>query len=416
MAEKRPSSMPGSAAKRPRISYDDSDDQSEVTSYERPRNDPLYGQKSAFPGLDDASDELFYGPAEDGLEYLRMVRSEANALPSLFAAPVPTKEIATPTTDPQVEPSAAGPRRKPLTTGFFADEAYIAPTDKTSDSATAHARDATKQLYPDAQSSYYNLLHHRFLLLRSTLRCSPPASAIAALDDAHPISLPRNHAGARKEWRHLLLTEDPQMVQLACMDLDSVLGVLKILARTISDNVRSGSAARVRRTGAWAWGLLGKCRDVGELATEEVGDIRDLGKRALTISQKMREAESTRAAEMEAELSDSDPGESTQAAGVGQAEGDIESVEPLQPEEPGSEMPDAALNQPAELEAAKARLQAQLQDSADPDVADPGDGHEDEDESEDTAQQSRAMLDMIVTVAGEFYGQRDLLDAREAWL
>lgn len=66
--------MPGSAAKRPRISYDDSDDQSEVTSYERPRNDPLYGQKSAFPGLDDASDELFYGPAEDGLEYLRMVR------------------------------------------------------------------------------------------------------------------------------------------------------------------------------------------------------------------------------------------------------------------------------------------------------------------------------------------------------
>jgi hypothetical protein len=42
----------------------------------RPRSDPVYGQKSAFPGLDDpyGSDELFYGPAEDGLEYLRMVR------------------------------------------------------------------------------------------------------------------------------------------------------------------------------------------------------------------------------------------------------------------------------------------------------------------------------------------------------
>jgi hypothetical protein len=41
----------------------------------RPRVDPVYGQRSAFPGLDDlGSDQLFYGPAEDGLEYLRMVR------------------------------------------------------------------------------------------------------------------------------------------------------------------------------------------------------------------------------------------------------------------------------------------------------------------------------------------------------
>lgn len=46
-----------------------------VTPYERPRNHPVYGQKSAFPGLDSVNDdELFYGPAEDGLEYLRMVR------------------------------------------------------------------------------------------------------------------------------------------------------------------------------------------------------------------------------------------------------------------------------------------------------------------------------------------------------
>ena len=39
--------------------------------------DPTYGQRGAFPGLDDApieGDELFYGPAGDGLEYLRMVR------------------------------------------------------------------------------------------------------------------------------------------------------------------------------------------------------------------------------------------------------------------------------------------------------------------------------------------------------
>lgn len=41
----------------------------------QPRNDPVYGQKHAFPGLDDVGDDnLMYGPPEDGLEYLRMVR------------------------------------------------------------------------------------------------------------------------------------------------------------------------------------------------------------------------------------------------------------------------------------------------------------------------------------------------------
>jgi regulator of vacuolar morphogenesis len=40
------------------------------------RIDPTYGQRGAFPGLDDSNgdEELFYGPASDGLEYLRMVR------------------------------------------------------------------------------------------------------------------------------------------------------------------------------------------------------------------------------------------------------------------------------------------------------------------------------------------------------
>ena len=42
----------------------------------QPRIDPTYGQRSAFPGLDDPHDDnaLFHGPASDGLEYLRMVR------------------------------------------------------------------------------------------------------------------------------------------------------------------------------------------------------------------------------------------------------------------------------------------------------------------------------------------------------
>lgn len=42
----------------------------------QPRVNPTYGQRGAFPGLDDDPDDekVFYGPASDGLEYLQMVR------------------------------------------------------------------------------------------------------------------------------------------------------------------------------------------------------------------------------------------------------------------------------------------------------------------------------------------------------
>lgn len=39
----------------------------------QPKVDPVYGQRSAFPGLED-DDELLYGDPSDGIEYLRMVR------------------------------------------------------------------------------------------------------------------------------------------------------------------------------------------------------------------------------------------------------------------------------------------------------------------------------------------------------
>lgn len=69
------SSLGSSSAKRPCPSNADDDADMAPSSTSHPRNHPVYGQKSAFPGLDTtAEDELSYGPAEDGMEYLRMVR------------------------------------------------------------------------------------------------------------------------------------------------------------------------------------------------------------------------------------------------------------------------------------------------------------------------------------------------------
>ena len=43
-------------------------------SEEKPHVDAVFGQTGAFPGLGTDDDELFYGPADDGIGYLRMVR------------------------------------------------------------------------------------------------------------------------------------------------------------------------------------------------------------------------------------------------------------------------------------------------------------------------------------------------------
>ncbi|OKP14720.1 hypothetical protein PENSUB_11478 [Penicillium subrubescens] len=403
MPDKRKASMSEPSNKRLRISNEDASDTASSTStqtHERPRNNPVFGQKSAFPGLDDGGDELFYGSADDGMEYLRMVRSEANSLPSLFTAPVAVRIIENPESTTQPEADASRLHRFPA--GFYEDEAYIAPVE-----ADKQPVSAPDERFPEAQISYYNLLRHRFLLLRSTLRCTPPATAIAALDDAHPISLPARNPAARREWRRLLMDVDPQMVQLACLDSESVLRVLSILARGLSENIRGGDPDLVRRVGAWAWGLLGRCREVGELATDQVGELRGLGKRAAKILLRMQETEFKRAAE-DSEASDSDDGDGEEAQREKEAQGEGQGEEGLEAQD--ADMPDADLS--AALEAAKLRLQAKLQSDAAPEVTD----ERDQAEPGDSVQQARVLLDMIITIVGEFFGQRDLLDAREVWI
>ena len=66
---------PSPSPKRSRQATEDYDSEDEERmSDEQPRIDALSGQKGAFPGLRDDDDEIFYGPANDGIEYLRMVR------------------------------------------------------------------------------------------------------------------------------------------------------------------------------------------------------------------------------------------------------------------------------------------------------------------------------------------------------
>ncbi|KAF9251265.1 hypothetical protein LCP9604111_2666 [Penicillium roqueforti] len=452
--------MSAPSLKRPRITYEnDEHDEASVASCEHPRHNPLYGQKNAFPGLDDGGDDLLSNDPDDGLEYLRVVRFEANSLPILFSAPTPTTDPSKVASNMQPDLTLVEPNDPHLLPGFYEDEAYIAPVEENTNNA-ANSPSKLDELYPEAQNSYNNLLRHRFLLLRSTLKCSPPASAINTLDNDHPISLPRKAGSAHKTWRRLLVTVEPRMVQLASMDMDSVLEVLEILARMMSDVVRGDDTQRVRRIGAWAWGLLGRCREVGQLSTREVGVIRNLGKRAATILRKVQELENEEYEE-EADYSVAGPAkdktqqgdlvedekdtkaeaqqrstvqneeatkQETQPEPTFQGEENKEEAqrEPPVPNEAGSKQAklpetDALSLEESDLEAAKARLRARLlqndslQTNSDS-VETPGSWEEEEEEEDDDwSIQTHAVLDMIIMVVGEFFGQRDLLEEREIW-
>lgn len=285
----------------------------------------------------------------------------------------------------------------------------------------------------DPQEIYYNLLHHRFRLLRSTLKCTPPASLISALDTHHPVSHPANSSRARSEWRELLQRVDPQMVQLACMDTDSVYLVLRTVARLLSSATTGGDIAYVKRIGAWVWGLLGRCKDSGEMSSEEVGEIRDLGKRAVKILVKIREEENRDEFFKRGEGGDSeDEDEWTEFSDEregGRLDGTENAATSNEVQEGGQSHPHGDGD---DLEVAKERLQQKLESQLpgdkdeQPNNEDGGhgddgaieEGEDDEgprpDES-DIKRESRALLDMIISLVGEFYGQRDLLESRDLW-
>jgi hypothetical protein len=185
------------------------------------------------------------------------------------------------------------------------------------------------------------------------------------------------------------------------------------LTRSLSPAVRSGDIVKAKRIGAWAWGLLARCREVGEMVSEDVAEIRELGKRAVKILVKIKNPEWSSALD----------------AATGQEERATDDSDAEEEEELEHDVADFGLQEgepadddeydPEGLEAAKLRLQQRLQSdfgNSGGAGSEPGD---EADQAKEHEQELKsvifAMLDMIITVAGEFYGQRDLLEFRDVW-
>jgi hypothetical protein len=152
----------------------------------------------------------------------------------------------------------------------------------------------------------------------------------------------------------------PSLAQLQALDQEDTLSMLELIQKRFFNRGETLSP----NASAWIWALLAKLNDVGTMNNDEVFVLRDLGKRALVISISFNNAA------MAAQLEE-----------ISRAEAASES------DEPNTSQHDAAKTDTAG---------SSVTQKLDP-------------------ENTLATLDMIVTIVGEFFGQRDLLDSRRSW-
>lgn len=255
---------------------------------------------------------------------------------------------------------------------------------------------------------------------------------------------------------------DPHPAQIAAMDKGAVFRLLRVILG--GKFLRRGVELR-ERTSRWLWALLARLPDRGELDHIEVGHIRELGKRAAVLMHSLQQMAMLRE---EVELGghdEDDNGDADEAAWVGEDEDEDAEVDAQQyslvaktvddgdvpPEQPTSD-PDhpvsigpttgvpetnngkvdvdiedgeiaddesVPMDIEEDMENVKARLLANLDaacESTGPLTPSSQDAGQKEEASFDPVRarmNMRATLNMIITVAGEFYGQRDLLEFRD---
>ena len=315
------------------------------------------------------------------------------------------------------------------------------------------------------REAYFASVMEQYLNLRNILHAEPPQNARSRLAKAQlKTEAPAdNQSSVIATWSRLLRDTDPHPLQVAHMSKDTTLRILRIMLG--GKFLRRGYTLS-ERTSRWIWALLARLPDKGELNYAEIGWIRDLGRRAVLLGRSLAEmaalrdelAEGGLGAHEAVDRSSSDEdimadpedleiegavsaGEDEEDSTPAETEQEVEqtpkAIEPttISPPKPDAEEGEidededvamdiasdsdaeegeVAATEPQEsLEAAKERLLAQIKSGPAPE--------DDEDAEKEAAKQRlrsnlRATLNMILTVAGEFYGQRDLLEFREPFV
>lgn len=349
--------------------------------------------------------------------------------------------------------------------GYYEDGAYVA----ASSPSLARKTQATADDDIDPQEAYYTSLLQQFRTVSSALRSSssrsPPSHfTLTTADTLNTAPL--------KKWRTTLLYTPPTTSLLSQLAQESIINGISALEKYLDWKM----VGRGQFVGAWAWGLLARCREVGVMDSEEVGVLRALGKKARAMvrasSAGLDGEEGSREDEFGSGVEDGEglqgvKGEGgrdkegtvqdlSRETGLKEADGGEKNVQP----EPNTldngplNGSDAGLNDD-DMAEAKQRLLATLQEVQPSNPSDSSPQIEDNagslshprsspvrpelaaisspslqegnapNESAPNgianegqiplSSRTAATLDMIITIVGEEYGQRDLLVGRMVW-
>ena len=366
-------------------------------------------------------------------------RLEAKTVPNLLVAPMP------PTTQSEKNDLYAD-----YPQGYYSDGAYTAAPLPTSMHSQVNM-DGEQQEDQDPQEAYYASLCTRFTKLTELLH-SPPPRAAPENTDVYSLDWTKSRV-----WRGKILNTAPAMVLLAQLTQESVICGLDVLEPLLTlANLRGRKGKNV---GAWTWGLLGRCREVGQMGSEEVGVLRKLGKRSVWLLRRITAGDDMGEAvdepDVNAEEEDEEEGEEEEREGEEAIvedgadfvdaedadDGYSSYIDPVTTavlsHDTNGEAHAVATMSDADLTNVKQHIvtslgtnQAQTdstetnasnQDAIQhptpnyPVTEQKAEREEDLTERVDEKATIHATLDMLVTIIGEFYGQRDLLNGRLLW-
>lgn len=245
--------------------------------------------------------------------------------------------------------------------GYYVEDCYIA--------RPVLRPEAPKKSKISAKDAYTEVLKRRFSAMRARLRTEPLKGETELQPDVlKPVPQPNGGKEAYAECVKMVHNMAPSPAQLHALDQEDTLSMLELIQKHC---FKRGETLRPS-TSAWIWALLAKLDDVGTMNNDEVFVLRDLGKRALVIQISFNNA--AMAAQLE-EISRAEAAWESDEANTSQHERqDTEATAADHTDTAGSSVTQ---------------------------MLDP--------------ENTLATLDMIVTIVGEFFGQRDLLDSRRSW-
>ena len=329
--------------------------------------------------------------------------------------------------------------------GYYSNGAYTATSLPPSNPSQAYTNGG-QQEDQDPQEAYYASLSARFTQLTEMLQSSPPRAAPDGTDIYYlDWRIPR-------QWRAKILNTAPRMVLLAQLTQESVICGLEVLEVLLT--LANLKGKKGKNIGAWTWGLLGRCREVGQMGSEEVGVLRNLGKQSVWLLRRISAGEviggTADEPDMEAGEDDEEEGQAEEESVQDDADVlDAEDVDDGSPpyinpiitaasgHDSKNEADPTATTPDTDLAKAKQHIidslgtnqawahSTETNAGNGDDIQSPTptypitelglDGGVGLEERADEKAVIHATLDMLITIIGEFYGQRDLLDGRLLW-